>query len=133
MSTLPEIPSLSTELDKHLKCEVVPGVVDTMDNRYYVTFSIHSEEYGKMTADELWLLYFKPIVKALADKINALGHPVCTRALNLPGEGEPVAGFRCWKGRVPVNVYVMRRRDPDRHQFIVDVIVKPVEVTDGEA
>jgi len=135
VSVLPEMPSLSTCLDKYLECEVVPGVVDTVDYRYFADFSIHSEDYAKMTADEIFLGYFQPALKEIASRINALDAPVCTRAMNLPGAGEPVAGFRCWKGRIPVNVYIMRLQGPDRHRFMIDTIVKPMpeEVSDGEA
>jgi hypothetical protein len=120
-----EMPSLSTYLDQHLTVDVVPGRVENDDYRVQYTFSIPTDEVAGMTADELFLLYVAPILKNyFAPAINKLG-VVCTKALPLPGKGEKVIGFRCWKGKIPVNIYIMRRHQPDRHQYILDAIVYP--------
>jgi hypothetical protein len=130
-----QIPSLSLLLDENLTAEVVPGVVETDEYRLVYTFSLPSDEVAAMTAQEIYLLYFKPIIIGyFAPAINKLGR-VCTRALSLPDARSKIIGFRCWKGKIPVNVYIARRQAPDRHQFILDAIVypQPVENTDGEA
>jgi hypothetical protein len=87
-----------------------------------------------MTADEIFLLYLKPLTEAIGDAIvnYAEGCQLCTKARKLPGKGSKVVGFRCFKGMVPVNVYVARRPDPDRHQFIVDTHVQKVRPNDDE-
>jgi len=127
-----EIPSLSQLLDKHLTAEVVPGVVEDDSYRAFHTFSIPSDDVAKMTASEVYELYLKPvIVNYIAPCINKLGR-VCTRAMGLPSKDSKVIGFRCWKGKIPVNVYIARRPNPDRHQFIVEAMVypKPLENDD---
>ena len=85
-----------------------------------------------MTADELFLGYLKPVVEKIGDRIAeyADGHDVHTKALPLPPKGHASIGWRCFQGRVPVNVYVLRRMEPDRHQFIVDTVVQK-ESEDG--
>lgn len=129
-----QIPSLSLLLDQYLEAEVVPGVVESDDYRLVYTFTLPSDVVANMTAEEVYLLYFKPvIIYYFAPAINKLGR-VCTRALSLPDAKSKVIGFRCWGGQIPVNVYVARRPSPDRHQFIVDAIVYPVSENDnGEA
>jgi len=130
-----EIPSLSECLDRYLTTEVVPGVVENGDYRVFHTFSIPTEEMAKMTADELFALYLHPVIKNyIAPCINK-HERVCTKAMGLPPANSSVIGFRCWKGQIPVNVYIARRPDPDRHQFIIEAMVYPVGegVDDGEA
>jgi hypothetical protein len=120
-----EIPSLSECLDRYLTAEVVPGVVEDDSHRVYYTFSLTTDEVAKMTAQELFLLYFKPIIENyFAPAINKLGK-VCVRAMSLPDEKSKVIGFRCWRGKIPVNVYIARRQNPDRHQFIIEAMVYP--------
>lgn len=128
-----EIPSLSAYLDTKLEVEVVSGKVEGMEGRLFCTFSIASEELAGMTADELFLLYLKPLMDGLATEVNKMGPNVCTKARPLPGKGEKVVGFRCWKGKIPVNIYIARRMGPDRHQFIVELHVQTKGDDDGEA
>jgi hypothetical protein len=129
-----EIPSLSACLDRYIEdVEVVPGKVENADYRLFHTFSIDSEEVAGMTAQELFLLYLKPVIENyFAPALKKLGQ-VCTKALPLPGKGEAVIGFRCWQGKIPVNLYICRRPNPDRHQYILDAVVYPVGEEDGEA
>jgi len=133
-----EIPSLATVLDKKLleaDIQIVPGRVDPSPNhpgRFFANFTLMSSEVAKLTADELFLLYLKPATEAIGDRIIefADGEPIRTRALTLPGKDSEVAGFRCFQGMVPVNVYIARRPTPDRHQFIIDTIVQRVSNTE---
>ncbi|MHC4302550.1 MAG: hypothetical protein ACYS7Y_35265 [Planctomycetota bacterium] len=129
-----EIPSLAAVLDTVLAdIEIVPGKVTELEGRFFANFSILSGELAKLTADEVFLTYLKPAIEEIGQRIveYADGAPLRTRALPLPGEGEKVVGFRCYKGRVPVNVYIMRRPTPDRHQFIIDTIVQRDRVEDA--
>ena len=131
-----EIPSLSPILDKVIEeVKVVPGIVDKLEGHFYLTFSIPTDDLGKMTGKEVFLLYLKPAVEAMGKAIveYAGASPVCTKAIHLPPKGSPVIGWRCFKGRVPVNVYVARRMEPDRHQFIVESIVQKVEQCNDES
>ena len=127
-----DVPSLATVLDAKLKeagVEVVPGKVNSQEGHFFGNFTLPSDDVANMTSDEIFLLYLKPITEAIADKIidYADGNPICTKAIPLPDKKSKVIGFRCFQGMVPVNVYVARRTDPDRHQFIVDTIVQKVE------
>lgn len=126
-----DIPSLSECLDRYLTAEVVPGVVKDDKYRAFYTFSLPTDEVAKMTADELFMLYLKPVIeKYIAPAINSLGR-VCTKAMSLPDAKSKVIGFRCWRGKIPVNVYIARRPDPDRHQFIIEAMVYPVSEDDN--
>lgn len=129
---LSQLPSLSAYLDKNIPdVEVVSGKVKGQEGHLHATFSLPSEEVAGMTGDELYLLYLKPLMDQFAEKIRPMGK-VCCRAIPLPPSKSKVVGFRCWKGRIPVNIYVARRSDPDRHQYIIDLHVMKVEDTDGE-
>ena len=124
-----DIPSLATVMDKKLRdagVEVAPGRVTHHEGHFFGNFSLPTDEVAKLTADELFLLYLKPLTEEVGEAIidYAAGEPICTKALPLPDKDSKVIGFRCFKGMVPVNVYVVRRPEPDRHQFIVDTIVQ---------
>jgi len=126
-----DVPSLAPIIDNALTeagIEVVPGRVDDEAGHYFGTFSIPTDDFAKLTADEVFLLYLKPMTEAIAKDIvkYANGGPIATKARKLPGKKDKVIGFRCFKGRVPVNVYILRRSDPDRHQIIVDTHVQQV-------
>jgi len=126
-----EVPSLATVLNKKLneaEIEIVPGRVTSEEGHFFGNFTISTEELSKLTAKEVFLLYLKPLTKAIGDSIikYADGNPICTKAHKLPGKGVKVIGFRCFKGMVPVNVYIARRPTPDRHQFIVETHVQKV-------
>lgn len=133
-----EVPSLAPLIDAKLKeagVEVVAGRVTKEDGHFYISVSIPTDDFGKMTADEIFLLYLKPMVEAVGDAIvkYADGNPICTKARKLPGKKDKVIGFRCFKGAIPVNVYVARRPDPDRHQIIVDTHVQVRTEDDTES
>lgn len=130
-----EIPSLSPIIDEKLDeagIEVVPGKITDETGHFFGTFSISTEDFGKLTASEVYLLYLKPLTKSLGDAIvnYASGYPIATKARKLPGKKDKVIGFRCFKGKIPVNVYVARRMDPDRHQIIVDTHVQQMRPSD---
>jgi hypothetical protein len=133
-----EIPSLSTCLDQSIEdVEMAPGRVLDDTYRLSYTFSVPTDEVGKMTAKEIFLLYLKPVVDnyfgpAILNLYDKHG-PLCTKALPLPDAKSRVIGFRCWQGKVPVNIYIARRPDPDRHQFILDTIVYPAKESRNEA
>lgn len=133
-----EIPSLASVLDKKLReadIEIVPGKVTDEAGHFFGNFTLPTDEVAKMTADEIFLLYLKPLTDAIGDAIihYASGYPLCTKARKLPDKGSKVIGFRCFKGVVPVNVYVCRRPGPDRHQFIVDTHVQQVRPGESDA
>lgn len=126
-----EIPSLAAVLDKKLKkanIKIEAGRITSLEGRFFANFSLPSVALASMSADEVFLNYLKPAVEEIGKRIieYADGNPICTKALDLPGGDSPVVGFRCFKGMVPVNVYIARRVNPDRHQFIIDTIVQKV-------
>jgi hypothetical protein len=116
-----EVPSLSRLLDTHLKVEVVPGPVTNTDNLFNVTVSIPTEDFGLLTGDEIENLYFRPMVRAIAEKINALGN---VKASEIPLPEKEIA-FNCNNGKIPVLLRVVRRTNPDRHQILIHVLVQP--------
>jgi len=122
-----EIPSLAIPLDAQLgKLETVPGKVSDPAGRLFGNFSMASDHLASLTSDELYLLFLKPAAEALgrAVKNYADGRQLMVKALPLPGKDTGVIGWRCFQGRVPVNIYILRRKDPDRHQFIMEVHVE---------
>lgn len=125
------IPSLSKYLDTKLTVEVVPGKVTNEDGHIFSNFSLPIDVVKKLAPEELFKGYLAPLLCEMAGRINKMGK-VCTRAIPLPGEGTKVIGFRCWQGRIPVNLYILRRPDPDRQQMIIDLHVQKVEADDGE-
>jgi len=127
-----EVPSLSPLIDKKLDeagIEIVAGRITDEVGHLFSSISITTEDYNKLTGKEIYLLYLKPMTEAAGDAIvkYADGCPLATKAHKLPGKKSPIVGFRCFKGRVPVNVYILRRPDPDRHQIIIDTHVQKVE------
>lgn len=128
-----EIPSLSRLLDVHLSVEVVEGEPNTIDYLQSITVSIPSEEIQKMTGDEIETLYLRPMVKALAEKINTLGN-VRVAAIPLDRFPKNEIVFLCEKGAIPVTLRIVRREVPtDRHQILIHALVQPENVNDGEA
>lgn len=125
------MPSLSAYLDDKLTVEVVPGKVTDEDGHIFANFSLPIDMVKGMAAEELFKGYIAPLLCEMAGRINKLG-TVCTRAIPLPGEGSKVVGFRCWRGRIPVNLYILRRPDPERQQYIIDLHVQKVEADNGE-
>ncbi|MHC4121284.1 MAG: hypothetical protein ACYSWO_27735 [Planctomycetota bacterium] len=134
-----QIPSLARVLDAKLQeanIDIVPGkVTDVKTGRFIANFTLLSSEVAKLTADETFLLYLKPAVEEIGAQIIAYADntPLYTRALPLPGKDNPVIGWRCFQGGVPVNIYIARRPTPDRHQFLIEALVQKVEAEDGEA
>lgn len=126
------IPSLSRLLDVHLEVDVVEGKPTNIDNLQTITISIPTEEFVKMTGDELELLYFRPMVKALAKKINTLGN-VKTAEIPLDRIPKTEAATLCTNGKIPVLIRIVRRTVPnDRHQILIHALVQP-ENENGEA
>jgi hypothetical protein len=126
---LRQIPSLSRLLDVSLTVEVVPGEVTSLFDLQSITVSIPSEEFVQITGDELELLYLRPMVKAMAEKINLLGN-VRVAAIPLSKLPDTEAAYLCTKGRIPVLLRLVRRTSPDRHQILIHVLVQP-ESEDG--
>ena len=125
MQTFRQVPSLSRLLDVHLTVEVVEGLPTNIDDLQTITVSIPTEEFVKMTADEVEYLYLLPMVKALADKINTLGN---VRVAEIPLSKIPKTqqAWLCTKGRIPVLLRVVRRTVPtDRHQILIHALVQP--------
>ena len=118
---LREIPSLSRLLDVHLTVDVVKGKVTSMDHMQSITVSIPTEEYRKLTGDEVETLYLRPMVKAIANAVNKLGD-VKARTMPLI---ENETSFLCTNGKIPVLLRVVRRPNPDRHQILMHVLVQP--------
>lgn len=122
---LRSIPSLSRLLDVYLSVEVVEGAPTNIDSLQTITVSIPTDEFVKMTGAEIEQLYLRPMVKALAEKINLLGN---VRVAEIPLEKIPKteAAFACTKGRVPVLLRLVRRQIPnDRHQILIHALVQP--------
>jgi len=126
-----EVPSLSRLLDVHLTVEVVEGRPTNIDHLQSVTVSFPSNDIAQMTGEEIETLYLRPMVKALAEKINKLGN-VRTAAIPLDRFSKRELVFLCEKGRIPVTIRVVRRTNPDRHQILIHALVQP-ETEDGEA
>jgi len=116
------IPSLSRLLDIHLEVDVVEGTPSTCEHMKSLTFSLPTDEYTKLSGGEMERLYFRPIMKAIGEAINKLG-PVRTAAIPLPKDE---VAFQCTNGRIPVLLRVVRRSNPDRHQFLIHALVEPV-------
>lgn len=122
---LREVASLSRLLDVNLSVEVVPGDVTNIDNLQTLTVSIPTEDYLKLTGEDVETLYLRPMIKALAAKINTLGN---VRAAAIPLERIPKSeqAHLCTKGRIPVLLRVVRRQIPtDRHQILIHALVQP--------
>lgn len=116
------IPSLSRYLDTELTAEVVEGEPSGRDHQLFATFTLPTEDYNNLTANKLNSLYLQPLVKAMAEKINAMGK-VRTGSVPLPKD---MVAFLCEKGKIPVTLVVVRKSSPDRHQFIISILVEPV-------
>lgn len=116
------IPSLSRYLDTLLTAEVVPGPVSSRENQLYVTFTFPTDEMERITAKQLNEKYFQPSVAAMAEKINSMGK-VKAAPISVP---DNLVGVSCLKGKIPVTLLVLRHQHPDRHQFIISILVEPV-------
>jgi hypothetical protein len=95
-----------------------------IDQLQSVTVSIPTDEFKSLTGDAVESLYLRPMVKALAKKINTLGN-VCTAAIPLPDTKYEMA-WLCDKGRIPVLIRIVRRVQPDRHQILIHALVQSV-------
>lgn len=117
--------SLSRLLDVYLNIEVIEGKPTNLDNLLSITISVPTEEWRKMTGDEVETLYLRPMVKALAEKINALGN-VKTAKIPLSRFPKTEQAWGCTKGKIPVLLRVVRRVSPyDRHQILIHALVQP--------
>ena len=126
-----EVPSLSRLLDVHLTVEVVEGTPTNIDNLQSVTVSFPSEDIAQMTGDEIETLYLRPMVEALAKKINTLGN-VCCAEIPLSKLPKSEVAFSCTNGKIPVLLRVVRRTKPDRHQFLIHALVQPENNDNGK-
>jgi hypothetical protein len=133
---LSEIPSLAPIITKAISeagIAIVPGKVTDMHGQIFANFSLPSDDLVAMTASDLFLDFLKPATEEVAQNIikYADGCDLCVAAAPLPPSGHPLIGFRCLRGTVPVNIYIARRDNPDRHQFIIETRVTRVEKEDG--
>jgi hypothetical protein len=133
---LSEIPSLAPIVTKAIDeagVSIVLGKVTDMHGQIFANFSLPSDEVAKMTASDLFLDFLKPATEEVSRKIieYADGCDLCVAAAPLPPAGNPVVGFRCLSGKIPVSIYIARRDAPDRHQFIIEARVTRVEKEDG--
>lgn len=126
ISEIPSLAPIVTEAIVKAGISIVPGKVTDMHGQIFANFSLPSEKVAEMTASDLFLDYLKPATAALAEKVikYADGCDLCVAAAPLPPRGNPVIGFRCIGGKIPVNIYVARRDNPDRHQFIIETRVE---------
>lgn len=124
---LRQVPSLSRLLDIHLEAEVVDKPPTNIKQLQTVTVSIPTDEYKKMTGDEIETLYLRPMVKALAEKINTFGS---VRAAPIPIKKFPKTEqvWLCTNGRIPVTLRIVRREIPtDRHQILIHALIQQDE------
>jgi hypothetical protein len=134
MSEVPSLAPIVTKAIDEAGVSIVPGKVTDMHGQIFANFSLPSDELAAMTASDLFLDFLKPATEEIAQKIikYADGDDLCVAAAPLPPTGNPVIGFRCLGGKIPVNIYIARRDNPDRHQFIIEARVTRVEKEDGE-
>jgi hypothetical protein len=118
-----EVPSLSRLLDKDLEVNVVEGDLTTIDHMQSCTISIPTDDFRMIAPDTFELLYLRPMVKALAEKINTLGD---VKIGTLPIPKKEMA-WQCTNGRIPVLLRIVRRPNPDRHQVLLHALVEPME------
>ncbi|MHC4704259.1 MAG: hypothetical protein ACYTFQ_27180 [Planctomycetota bacterium] len=126
---LTEIPSLSRLLDTKLTVEVVEGEVTSMHNMETITISIPTADFNHLSGHDVEFGYLRPMIKALAEKINSLGD-VKARALPLP---EKETAWLCTQGKIPVMLRIVRREKPDRHQLLIHALVQPVDPKPADA
>lgn len=123
------VPSLSRLLDVHLSVDVVDGKPTNIKHLQSVTVSVPTEDWGKMTGDEVETLYLRPMLKGLADKINTLG-TVRTAEIPLDRLPKEEQAWLCTNGKIPVLLRIVRRIIPtDRHQILLHALVQPVDET----
>ena len=133
MQSFRQIPSLSRLMDVDLSVEVVEGRPTNIDHLQTVTVSIPTDTFVGMTGDEIETLYLRPMVRALAKKINSLGNVRCAE-IPLDKIPKREQAWLCTNGRIPVLLRVVRREVPtDRHQILIHALVQPESENDGEA
>ena len=133
MSEVPSLAPIVTEAIDEAGISIVSGKVTDMHGQIFANFTLPSDEVAAMTASGLFLDFLKPATEEVARKIikYADGHDLCVAAAPLPPTGSPVVGFRCLSGKIPVNIYIVRWDNPDRHQFIIEARVTREEKEDG--
>jgi hypothetical protein len=133
MSEVPSLAPIVTKAIVEAGISIVPGKVTDMHGQIFANFTLPSSEVEKMTASDLFLDFLKPATEEVSRRIikYADGGDLCVAAAPLPPAGNPVVGFRCLGGKIPVNIYIARRDVPDRHQFIIEARVTRVEKEDG--
>ena len=133
MSEVPSLAPFVTKAIDEAGISIVSGKVTDMHGQIFANFTLPSGEVAEMTASDLFLDFLKPATEKIAQRIikYADGWDLCVAAAPLPPAGNPVVGFRCLGGKIPVNIYIARRDSPDRHQFIIEARVTRVEKEDG--
>ena len=133
MSEIPSLAPIVTEAIAEAGISIVPGQVTDMHGQIFANFTLPSAEFVAMGAPDFYRDFLKPATEKIAQKIieYADGCDLCVAAAPLPPAGNPVVGFRCLGGKIPVNIYIARRDAPDRHQFIIEARVTRVEKEDG--
>ena len=133
MSEVPSLAPIITKAIDEAGISIVSGKVTDMHGQIFANFTLPSSDLAEMTASDLFLDFLKPATEEISRKIieYADGCALCVTAAPLPPAGNPVVGFRCLGGSVPVNIYIARRDSPDRHQFIIEARVTRVEKEDG--
>lgn len=128
-----ELPSLSKELDKYVKIDVVPGEVTSNDGHYYVAVMLDEKEYANTPPCDLWDFHIAPALKNLASHLNNKHKKVCVRHLPLPSERTVgvVAGFISADGKIPTRMLVMFREPDDannvrRYIITIDIMLQEV-------
>lgn len=133
MSEVPSLAPIVTKAIVAADISIVPGQVTDMHGQIFANFTLPSDELAAMTAADLFLDFLKPATEEVAKKIIEYADDcdLCVAAAPLPPAGNPIIGFRCLGGTIPVNIYIARRDSPDRHQFIIETRVTRVEKEDG--
>ncbi len=123
-----EAPSLSRLLDVNLTVEIVEGVPTNIDHLQTCTISIPAEDYEQLDGEAVEQLYLRPMVRALAEKINTLGN---VRVAEMPLDRfKKEIAFSCTNGKIPVTLRIVRRSDPDRYQILIHALVQPTSAND---
>ncbi len=134
MSEIPSLAPIVTKAIVEAGISIVPGKVTDMHGQIFANFTLPSSDVAEMTASDLFLDYLKPATEEISRQIikYADGCDLCVATAPLPPAGNPVVGFRCLGGKIPVNIYIARRDKPDRHQFIIEARVTRVTRVEKE-
>lgn len=128
-----ELPSLSKELDKYLKIDIVPGEATDPKGHYYVSMMLDEKEYANTPPGDLWDFHIAPALRNLAKHLNEKHRKVCVRQFALPPEKTKgvAGGFISADGRVPLRLLILYR-PPDkannvgRYLITIDTMLQEV-------